>query len=202
MIYQLKGKLTKKAENRVILDVGGISYEVNIPQTVFRSLNYNLNDEVQLVIYHYFNINKNRGVPVMIGFINELERDFFEKFISVSGIGPKAALKAFDKPMPVIAAAIEEGDVEFLKTLAGVGKQKAKQIVLSLQGKVGRFALIKEGQEKEPIQTEVVKEAKEVLKKLQYSAKEAEDMIKKVLSKKPDVNSVEELLNEIYRQRG
>ena len=138
----------------------------------------------------------------MIGFLEELERDFFIKFTSVSGIGPKAALKAFDKPVAHIASAIEEANATFLKSLAGIGPQKAKQIIAALQGKVGRFALL-QAQEKhkahEP--SEVVAEAKQVLKRLQYSAKEIDEMVKKVLDAKPDISTVEDLLNEIYKQK-
>ena len=138
----------------------------------------------------------------MIGFIEELERDFFEKFISVSGVGPKAALRAFDKPISRIAQAIEEGDSVFLQGLAGIGKQRAKQIIAHLQGKVGRFALIKESQPTAKFQDkEIVAEAKEILKRLQYKSGEADSMIKKALKHRPQFDSSEELLNEIYRQR-
>ena len=201
MIYQIKGRLVKKEENRVVVDVAGIFYEINIPRTVSQRLAEN-SQEVTLVIYHYFNLDKNRGTPVMVGFSEELERNFFEKFISVSGVGPKAALKAFDKPVARIAQAIEEGDDGFLQSLAGIGKQRAKQIIAHLQGKVGRFALIKEGGTlKEPLGERVVAETKEILKRLQYKNNEADNMIKQALDKKPQIDSSEELLNEIYRQR-
>ena len=191
----------KKEENRVVIDVAGIFYEIGVPRTVSQRLDKD-SEEVELVIYHYFNLDKNRGTPVMVGFIEELERDFFEKFISVSGVGPKAALKAFDKPVARIAQAIEEGDDSFLQGLAGIGKQRAKQIIAHLQGKVGRFALIKEGQPFiEPLGKEVVAEAKEILKRLQYKSSEADSMIKRALEQKPQIDSSEELLNEIYRQR-
>jgi len=202
MICQIRGKLIKKEENRVIIDKDGLFYEINIPRTVFLRLNSDKQDAVELVIYYYFNIDRNRGIPVMIGFTDELEKDFFEKFIGVSGVGPKAALRAFDKPMSVIARAIEEGDMAFLQTLAGVGKQRARQIIAHLQGKVGRFTLIKEGEQKElPIRKEIVEEAKGILRRLQYNTRESEGMIEKALEGRPQVDSVEELLNEIYRQR-
>ncbi|MDD5194922.1 MAG: helix-hairpin-helix domain-containing protein, partial [Candidatus Omnitrophica bacterium] len=160
------------------------------------------NGEVELIIYHYLNIDGNRGIPVLIGFSDELERDFFEKFISVSGVGPKGALRAFDKPISRIARAIEEGDLEYLTSLVGIGKQKAKQIVACLQGKVGRFALMKEEDEAPaPIKKEIVEEARKILRRLQYGTKEMEDMIKKALSAKPQADNVEDLLNEIYRQK-
>lgn len=201
MIYQIKGQLVKKEENRVIIDSGGLLYEIHIPKTVYRSLNHSKGETVELIIYHYLNIDKNRGIPVLIGFTEELQRDFFEKFIGVSGVGPKAAIRAFDKPIAVIAKAIEEGDVDFLQTLAGIGKQRAKQIVAHLQDKVGRFALIKDNEEVSvPKKSELMHEAKEVLKRLQYSAKESEEMIKRALKAKPEIDSIEELLNEIYRQ--
>ena len=201
MIYQIKGRLAKKEENRVVVDVAGIFYEIGVPRTVSQRLGKD-SEEVELVIYHYFNLDKNRGTPVMVGFIEELERNFFEKFISVSGVGPKAALKAFDKPVARIAQAIEEGDDNFLQGLAGIGKQRAKQIIAHLQGKVGRFALIKEGQPlKEPLGKEVVAETKEILKRLQYKSSEADSMIKRALEQKPQIDNSEELLNEIYRQR-
>ena len=201
MIYQIRGRLAKKEENRVVVDVAGIFYEIGVPRTVSQRLGKD-SEEIELVIYHYFNLDKNRGTPVMVGFIEELERDFFEKFISVSGVGPKAALKAFDKPVARIAQAIEEGDDSFLQGLAGIGKQRAKQIIAHLQGKVGRFALIKEGQPlEEPLGKEVVAEAKEILKRLQYKSSEADSMIKRALEQKPQIDNSEELLNEIYRQR-
>ena len=201
MIYQIKGKLAKKEENRVVVDIAGICYEISVPKTVSQRLGKD-SEEVTLVIYHYFNLDKNRGTPVMVGFIEELERDFFEKFISVSGVGPKAALRAFDKPVARIAQAIEEGDDSFLQSLAGIGKQRAKQIIAHLQGKVGRFALIKEGQPlKEPLGKKVVAQTKEILKRLQYKSSEADSMIRQALEQKPQVDSSEELLNEIYRQR-
>jgi len=202
MIYQIKGKLVKKEDSRVIVDVAGICYEVNIPKTVSQQINGQDLGNIELIIYHYFNLDKNRGIPVLVGFTEELERDFFAKFISVSGVGPKAALRALDKPIPEIATAIEEGNIDFLKSLVGIGKQRAKQIVAHLQGKVGRFALIpRSGSQTEPPKTELIAAAKEILKRLQYGNKESDDMIKRALSTKGDIDSVEELLNEIYRQR-
>lgn len=199
MISRIKGKLVRKEERQVFVDIGGICYEIDVPRSTSSRLQEE-NGLVELVIFHYFNIDGNRGLPVLIGFLEELEKDFFEKFISVSGIGPKAALKALDKPIALIATAIEDGDMDFLRTLDGIGTQKAKQIVASLQGKVGRFALIKE-EAKTPARKEIVEEAKQVLKRLQYNVKEIDEMIKKAMEAKPQFDTLEDFLNEIYRQR-
>ena len=202
MISKIRGKLVKKEENKAVVDINGICYEVNIPSAVSNRLIKSNEGLVELVIYHYFTMDQNRGVPVMIGFIDDLEKEFFEKFISISGIGPKVALKAFDKPIALIARAIEDGDLAFLKTLDGIGMQKAKQIIASLQGKVGRFALLKSEEEtKIPVKKEILEDACGILKRLQYNSEEIDEMVKKALEAKPDIDNTEELLNEIYRQR-
>ena len=203
MIYKISGKLAKLEESRVIVDVGGIFYEISIAKTVFNRLKSIEDASVELVIHHYFTIDKSKGLPALVGFIDELEKEFFEKFISVSGVGPKAALKAFDKPISTIARAIEEGNLSFLTSLVGIGNQRAKQIVAHLQGKVGRFALLPDQRsvQDEPKKNEVIEEAKQILKRLQYGNREVETMIEKAIKAKPSVNSSEELLNEIYRQK-
>ena len=98
----------------------------------------------------------------------------------------------------------QEHLVKFLNSLEGIGKQKAKQIIAYLQGKVGRFALIKEKEhievEKKSKIKEIIGEAKQILKRLQYSAKEIDSMVKKALQRKSQPESVEELLNQIYYQ--
>jgi holliday junction DNA helicase RuvA len=202
MLCRIIAQLEKKEEHRIVLNANGLFYEVFISQSVFSRLKPDSEGRVDLILYHYLSIDKNKAIPVLVGFIDELEKDFFEKFIGVSGIGPKAALKAFKEPIASIARAIEEGDSQFLTTLAGVGKQRAKQIIAHLQGKVGRFALIKgDKATAEPVRKEIVQEALQILKRLQYSPREAETMIKKVLAIKSSISSAEELLNEIYRQR-
>ncbi len=205
MIGRIKGKLTGKSEHKAFIDVGGICYEVYISKSVSSRLENELGSEVDIAIYHYFHLDKNKAIPVMIGFLDELEKEFFEVFTSVSGVGPKLALKAFDRPVSLIAKAIEGADVSFLTTLAGIGKQKAKQIVAYLQGKVGRFALIK-GEDKAARafvkDKKIIQEAKTVLKRLQYSAKEIESMINRVKEAQIQIDSVEDLLNAVYKSRG
>ncbi len=82
---------------------------------------------------------ESRATPVMIGFRDALERDFFEGFIQVASIGPRTAVKAIALPIPMIAAAIESGDTRVLTRLPGVGTQKAREIVAKLQGKMSAY---------------------------------------------------------------
>ena len=202
MISRIKGKLVETRDNKVVVDVGGICYEINVSSSTLSRLDKTGDVPVEIIVYHYLSIDKNRAIPVLIGFTEELEKDFFEKFISVSGIGPRVAVKAFSKPPALIARAIEEGDYNFLQALDGIGKQKAKLIIASLQGKVGRFALIKEEEHSSlAAHKEIAQEARQILKRLQYNAKEIEEMIDKALGARPDISTTEDLLNEVYRQK-
>ena len=204
MIVKIKGRLLKKEKGKIHLGVGGLVYEVLISEHTYEQLKILVGDETkEFVIYEYMQTDSNRIYPVFIGFLNELEKDFFEMFIKVSGIGPKAALKAFRRPVTEIAQAIEEGNISYLKSLPSIGLQRAKNIVAFLQGKIGRFLLIKEaslppaGVDKEELKLEAL----EVLVQLQYRKKEAKEMIEKALKSNPHIETLEGLLNEIYRQK-
>ena len=141
---------------------------------------------------------------VLVGFLNEVERDFFLDFIKVSGIGPRAAVKALNKSIGEIAQAIDRGDTKYLKTLPGIGEQKAKEIVAKLQGKMGKFTLMRDHvatPKPGPDLRDIEQEAINILLQLQYKKTEAEEMIKKALERNSAIGTSEELLNEIYAQR-
>jgi holliday junction DNA helicase RuvA len=207
MIARLKGKVAEKKDLAVVLDVGGIFYEVFVPASVSQRLDAAKDAEgnVTLMTHHYFLLGPSSGAPVLVGFLNEVEKDFFLQFISVSGIGPKAAVKALDRSIAEIASAIDKGDVAYLKTLPGIGQQRARDIVAKLQGKVSRFGLIQdravEEKERPAVAPAFRDEALEVLLQLQYKRAEADVMIEKALERNRNVATVEELLNEIYKQR-
>jgi Holliday junction DNA helicase RuvA len=204
MISRLAGKIIKKGTDFLLVEVGGIGYEVFLPQTVMQRLNENqdASNQVNLVTYYYHQVEPSRSTPVLIGFINEIERDFFQQFITVSGIGPRAALRALNKPISVIAQAIDEGNINFLKSLPGIGQQRAKEIIAKLQGKVGKFGLIQDKPLiQEQIKVSIAEDALAVLTQLQYKKSEAKAMVEKALKEAPGITTSEELLNEIYKQK-
>ena len=147
-------------------------------------------------------IDGNSGRYVYFGFTNTVEREFFEALISVAGVGPKAASRAFSAPMGRIARAIDDGDHVFLKTLPGIGQQKARDIVAKLQGKVTRFLLIQDAPaHARTAIPDFAAEALAVLVQLAYKRTEAEDMIATTLKAAPHITDAESLLAEIYRRR-
>jgi Holliday junction DNA helicase RuvA len=206
MISRISGKVRKKEDMSVVLDLNGISYEILVPRAVMKALDKGIAEDghIELVTYHYYQVDPSRSIPVLVGFLNEIEREFFEQFISVSGVGPKAACKALSLPFSRIADAIDKGDTVLLKTLPGIGEQRAREIIAKLQNKVGKFGLIQDRfVEKIPAaKSDVKEEAIEVLLQLQYKKKEAEAMVDKALMNNPDVTTCEEILNEVYKQKG
>ena len=146
MIVRISGTLFEKKDHSLVVDIDGLFYEVFVPVSVLARLEETKDPDgkIHLITYHYIQIGPASGIPVLIGFISEIEREFFLEFIKVSGIGPKAAVKALDKPISEITRAIEDGDVAYLKTLPGIGAQRAKEIIAKLQGKVGKFGLIQD----------------------------------------------------------
>jgi len=209
MISRLHGQLCEKRETGLLVDVHGIVYDVLVPPSILQTLDRHIgpDGQVQLVTYHYHHVDMARSVPFLIGFANEIEKEFFEQFITVSGIGPKAALKAFTLPIPAIAAAIDAGNLTLLRSLPGIGEQRAKEIVAKLQGKVGKFALLQDGgaavpaPPQPPAAEALADEAVEVLLRLEYKKAEAKQMVEQALRRNPHVKTAEELLNEVYRLR-
>ena len=205
MIVRISGKVVERGANNIIINVGDICYEVNLPTTVMERLDESISAEgrINLITYHYFQVEPSRSTPILVGFLNEIEKEFFEIFITVSGIGPRAALRALNKPISLIAQAIDGSDIEFLKSLPGIGEQRAREIVAKLQKKIGKFGLIRDRDftVKEKKRGDIEEDALSVLMQLQYKKSEAQEMIRKAVSRHPQVSTTEELLNEVYRQK-
>lgn len=206
MIIEIEGRLVRKGDDYVVIDIQGICYQILVAPIILQQLKnlVNRDGKIKLVTYHYMQQDASKSIPVLIGFLNEIEKDFFEKFITVSGIGPKAALRALSKPISIIARAIDDADMKTLCSLPGIGEQRAKEIIAKLAGKVGKYGLIQDkGQAiKAEKKDEVFKgEALEILLQLQYKRNEADNMIEEALSRAPNITTTEALLNEVYKQR-
>ncbi len=203
MISQISGKIKKVKQLSVVIDVNGISYEVLIPPAVMKGMDKARTEDgnISLITYHYYQMDPSKAIPVLVGFINEIEKEFFEQFITVSGVGPKAACRALSLSIPVIADAIDRADMALLKTLPGIGEQKAREIIAKLQGKVGKFGLMRDDYDGGmPAEKENIKEdALSVLLQLQYKKAEAKEMIDRALKANPKAATCEEILNEVYK---
>lgn len=207
MIRYIEGKLLKKEEDRVVVLANGVGYEILLPAIVRKTFNTKRageDGEIVKLFIHYQQTER-QPKPVLIGFNYEPEKEFFEKFITVEDIGPLTAVKALVQPIPRIAKAIEERDSKTLESLKGVGKRMADKIIATLQGKVGKFALMREDQV--PAEVEVVdikKQVEEVLvKDLGHKVSEAQRLVHEAMLRNPNISTPEELFEEVYRgQKG
>lgn len=202
MFSRIRGTLVERGEGSVMLDVHGLSYEIFLPACVAEKITAHEGEEVTLEIHAVLNIDGNTAHYTFYGFGNAIEREFFEALISVASIGPRSAARAFSQPMSHIAGAIDRGDHVFLRTLPGIGQQKARDIVAKLQGKVTKFLLIQEAQSAPVAQMpDFAGEALAVLLQLEYKRGEAEEMIRSTLEASPKIQDAETLLAEIYRRK-
>lgn len=202
MFSRITGTLVEKNDGSVVLDAGGLSYDIILPPCVQEKVTIENGEQLTLEVYSVMNMEGNTGHFTFYGFSNSIEREFFEKLLSVASIGPRSAARAFSQPMARIAGAIDRGDHAFLKTLPGIGQQKARDIVAKLQGKVTKFLLIQEAEPAPaPRMPDFADEALAVLLQLEYRRSEAEEMIRSTLEAAPRITDAEALLAEIYRQR-
>src|SRR5579871_1761997 len=136
MFSRISGTIAERGEHSVLLDVGGLAYDIVLPPCVDDKLPRERGERVTLEIYPSLAIDGNSARFTFFGFGNAIEREFFEALLSVASIGPKTAARAFSLPMARIAQAIDAADYAFLVKLPGIGQQKARDIVAKLQGKV------------------------------------------------------------------
>lgn len=211
MIASLSGRVRRLFEDRVVLECGGIGYEVFLPPIVRGQLGDVVAGEKgsELYLVVYYHATRDQPRPVLIGFTTELDREFFEKLITVKDMGPMVAARALAVPVAELAAGIARQDEKFLRALPGIGPQKAKNIVAQLHGKVAKFALVREGEAAAPEpapaaaarDTESLRELvwEVLVKQLGHRPSEASQLVADALRRRPGIETAEELFDEIYR---
>jgi holliday junction DNA helicase RuvA len=214
MIASIRGRLRRKLEDRVVVEASGVGYEVFVPPVVQTALvdakaeEGDAGQEVTLAVHYHATQNQPR--PVLIGFTSELDKEFFEKLITVKDVGPLVAARALAAPVGEIAAAIARQDEGYLRRLPGIGPQKAKNIVAQLHGKVAKFALVQAGAVTEERAAPRAVPAGEdeglramvfevMVKQLGHRPSEAAQLIAGALGRRPGMTTPEELFDEIYR---
>jgi holliday junction DNA helicase RuvA len=132
MIAQLRGTLSEKQPNQIVVDVGGVGYLVHIPLSTYASLG-DLHTEVILLVHTHM---REDGI-FLYGFLSSRERHCFELLIAASGVGPSLAMKILSgMSVEELVPAIRRGDIAALTQIPGVGKKTAERIVLELRDKL------------------------------------------------------------------
>lgn len=206
MIRRLRGQLAGVEEEGVLVEVAGVTYEVFVPPHVREVLEgRSPGSEVDLCTYHYYAVDPSKSLPMLFGFENEVQREFFLLLTDVPRLGPRAALRAFSLPVATIARAIELQDTRLLKSLPGVGPQKAKDMVATLSGKVGRFVdageLARAGEPVERPLSEFEADALHVLLQLGMTRPDALHAIQAACEASPEVASADEIVRLVFQRR-
>lgn len=136
MIALLSGQLVQRAPDQIIVDVGGVGYQLHIPLSTF----YRLPETGQVRLQVYTNVRED--AITLFGFFTSAEKDLFTLLISVSGVGPKLGINILSHIAPAeLALALSQGDITRLIAIPGIGKKSAERLVLELQDKANAYAM-------------------------------------------------------------
>lgn len=174
MIGQLRGVLADKRPNQVLVEVGGVGYQVQIPLSTFAGLGA-LHGEVTLLIHTHLREDQ----IALYGFLTAREKQCFEMLISASGVGPSLALKMLSgMSLEELAPAIRRGDVVRLKSIPGVGQKTAERIVVELRDKLAAIEVMEAG--KPSARPQVEADVASALVNLGYEPRTVEKTIQQV----------------------
>ncbi len=195
MIAHLRGRLSDKHPNRVIVDVNGVGYEVFVPLSTFYSLG-DAGTSVALRIHTHVR----EDALALYGFATALEQDLFERLIGVSGIGPKLALAVLSGiETPELMRAIQRGDVARLTSIPGVGKKTSERIVLELKDRLPAPAAAAADGAAAPESSSIRDDVLSALINLGYHRPLAEKAVASALKAAPD-GSFEHTLKQALRE--
>ncbi len=177
MIAKIKGNIDFLRDNYVVVDVSGVGYKVFVSPYTFGKL---ASENIAELFTHTY---VREDTLSLYGFVTLEELEMFELLISISGIGPKAALGILSIADPVaIRTAVQNEDPSILTRVSGVGKKTAQRVILELKNKV---AALPAGQSKQ-VQTD--SDALEALMALGYSVSEGREALKHISKEITDVS--------------
>ncbi|MBA7658747.1 Holliday junction ATP-dependent DNA helicase RuvA [subsurface metagenome] len=189
MIHYLKGILEYKSPAFIIVEVGGVGYEINIPLSSFDLLPPE-GKEIKINTYLHWREN---GLT-LYGFVTQEERDFFGLLISISKIGPKSALRIVSRISPSeFKRAIKKGDLATLTHVPGIGGKTAQRLILELKERIEEEEIVEPGKET------ITKDTLSALISLGYTRKEAEKAVKEALRSTEEGVDLAGLIREALR---
>ena len=214
MITLIRGILRSVGEEELTLAVDPCEIAVLIPESARRQLQGKVGEMIGLHTLFYIEGNTMGGrmTPRLVGFTSDIEREFFEIFCSVDGVGVRKALRAMVRPVRELARTIQDQDVKMLATHPGIGEATAERIVAKLRRKVGKFALIvgSEAGESASAQAngtpdnaepDVIRDTFAALMSVGHSESQARQAIDRVLMTKKKYKSVADMIDAIYQQQ-
>lgn len=170
MIGRLHGKLIEKTPPQVLVDVGGVGYEVDVPMSTFCNLPAE-GSEITLLTH----LIVREDAQLLYGFATAAERQTFRALIRISGVGPRIALAVLSgMSTQDLADAVEQGNATLLTRVPGIGKKTADRLVLELKGKLAGNAFAPAGGAASAAQADILS----ALMALGYSEREAQASVR------------------------
>lgn len=170
MIGRLHGKLIEKNPPQVLVDVGGVGYEVDVPMSTFCNLPA---EGSEITLLTHFIVRED--AQLLYGFATAAERQTFRALIRISGVGPRIALAVLSgMSTQDLADAVEQGNATLLTRVPGIGKKTAERLVLELKGKLAGSAFAPAGGAASAAQTDILS----ALMALGYSEREAQASVR------------------------
>lgn len=207
LITKISGVLAALREDAAMIEVPPFEYEVLVPDYVRRQLQSQVGASVKMHTIDFLEGNAAQGgrlTPRLIGFLTEPERQFFELFCSVDGVGVKKALRAMVRPVKELAVLIEEQDAKSLSSLPGIGPATSERVIAKLRRKMPRFALMV-GREGAAAGADadhtVARDAFDALLALGHSESDARHLIDEIMDSGKKFKDVEAMLTAIYQKR-
>ena len=191
MIAYVRGLVAEKEPTRVVIEAGGVGYELLIPVSTYEKLP-RIGSEAKLLAYHCVREDD----EILFGFWAEDEKAMFAKLTSVSGVGPKIALAILSgSSIAELSMSIAGGDAKRISAIKGVGKKTAEKICVELKDKVGEFAFSGRGADgADAVATQIAKDAVAALRALGFNEETSSKMVADVLAKHADAESVETVI--------
>ncbi len=199
---KLSGRLEYVGAESVHVTLGEVTHELLVPSADVPFLQGKVGQSVTFFTVEYFEGNLSFGqlAPRMLGFLRVEDREFFDLFTTVKGIGTKKALKALAIPVSQIASAIALKDARKLSSLPQIGKRAAETIVAELHGKVERFA-VGAGAGAVPVAAlpDYEQLAIEALVKLGERRPEAENWVQRACKVDPALKDPQKIVRAVYQ---
>lgn len=207
MISKITGQLISATEDIATLSIPPMEYEVLIAEYTRRHLQSQAGKPVTLHTIHYLEGNAATGgrlTPRLVGFLSIPERDFFELFCSVDGVGVKKALRAMTLPVQDIAIMIEQQETKGLSGLPGIGPATSERIIAKLRRKMPKFALLVRRETPtgtDLVRDSVVEDTFHALLALGHAESDARQLIEQARTSGEKFKDVESLIQAIYKRQ-
>ena len=201
MIAVLRGAYRGRSGETVVVDVGGVGYEVLLPPIVEQSLGA-LVDGAPLELKIAYIATRDQPTPMLYGFLREEEKQFWMLLKSVARVGPRGAARAMVLPINRIAQAITEQNTRLVDSLPGISAAGAEKIVATLRQKVASFAALEDtaAAPRPSDDDELKRLAVDLLSEMGIKRPDATRDIARLLKARPDLNAVEDVVMEYFRK--